>query len=151
MRIELDAAAERRHGLVQLVEQVVDGPEIDVGPRPQRVEAGHFAEMVRGTIKVAQLKADRCQAVMDVRGIGTKAQSLQVQLPCTIPVALIHALASALEQTFDAFGCHGSSPRLAVRGREAHALKLRSGTIITGGRWESQRQSAHAREEFLIF
>ena len=46
MRVELNAPPQGGDGVVKLVEAVVDGPEVDVGPGPQRVDLIYRARPV---------------------------------------------------------------------------------------------------------
>ena len=67
VRIQLDAAPQSMDGVVKLVKPVVHGPKIDEGPGPQRVQTGHFLEVVGGAGQVVEQEADRRQAIMHVQ------------------------------------------------------------------------------------
>src|SRR5262249_13984187 len=71
--------------------------------------------MVCSAIQIAQLETDRCQTVVDIRRVRPESQGLQINLPCAVPVPLLHALAGTLQQSFHTFGCHGSGPHSGSR------------------------------------
>jgi hypothetical protein len=127
MRIELDAAPQDLDGFIHLVEPVVDGAEIDVGPGPQWIEPRHFLEMVSRTGQIVQQEANGRQSVVDVRRIRAQAQCLQVQLPCLFVLALCHGLAGLHAQSLGIFADHGTRPLLSIgaksiRGTPSHQV-----------------------------
>src|SRR5207253_1740676 len=96
VRVQLDAPAQNRDGVVELVEEIVYGAEVDVGHRPEWVEPRDFLEVVRRAGQVLHLKANGRQAVVNVRGIGTDAERLQIKLTGFLPFPLLDRLARSL-------------------------------------------------------
>src|SRR5438105_2784591 len=79
--IELDAATQGLNRLLDHVETVINGPEIDVRSRPQRIQARYLPKMVRRTLEIVNQETNGGQTVMHVRSVGLQRQGLEIELP----------------------------------------------------------------------
>ncbi len=117
VRIKLDAPPQSFDRFFVFFQAVINRSEVDVRAGPQRVQAGHFFEMVSGAVQIVEQETGRGQAVVYVGSIRTEGQRLQVNLACLLDLPLRDRLTSPLAEAFDAFGHHeiGSAVALVER------------------------------------
>src|SRR5260370_1363904 len=96
--IELYPAAQDLDGFVDLIEAIVDRPKVNVRSGPQRIEPGHFLEMVGSTRQIVNQKTDGCQPIVNIRGIGLHAQRAHLELAGLLLFALSHSLTGLTAQ-----------------------------------------------------
>ena len=96
--IELKAAAQTGDSVVEALQEVLHRSEIDERTGPQRIETSDLLEMVSGAGQLVGLEEDGCQAVMNIRVVGTEPEGLNVELLGLVPFALGDGLAGLRKQ-----------------------------------------------------
>src|SRR5207248_6467569 len=112
--------------LRMFAEPVQDRAEIDVGPRPHRIEADHFGKVVGGAVEIVEQETGGRQPVVDVGRIRLEAEGLQIELPGLIDLALRDRLPGRLAKALDAISSHdGISDMVETAGRASGASSRR--------------------------
>src|SRR5207249_418425 len=115
-RIELDTATQDLDRLIDHFEAVVNSPEIDVRPSPQRIQARNLPKMMGRALQIVEQETNGCQAVMHVRSVRFQPQRVAIILPSLLVVALRNGLACLLAQTLNSFVDHEPRPQLMAVG-----------------------------------
>src|SRR5579883_728230 len=113
--IELNAAAKGGDGLIEFLQEIKDGPQIDVRAGAERIETGDFAEVMCGAGQLAELEIDRGQAHVNVRSVGAQPERHEIGLFSLFPVAVFDGLPGLEAQTFNLPRFHDSPLRIEAR------------------------------------
>src|SRR5262249_35642160 len=66
VRVELNTAAKGLDGVIELLEPIVDGPQVDEGAGPQGIQPGHLPEMMGRTRQITEQETDRRQTIVHI-------------------------------------------------------------------------------------
>ncbi len=99
--IELNAAAQGGDGIIEFLQEIEDGSQIDVSAGAERIEARDLAEVMGGAGYLAELEIYSGQTHVNVRRVGAQPQRHEISLFGFFPIAGFDGLPGFETESFN--------------------------------------------------